>query len=729
MSLDDEYDDSFFEELDRIEALASRNLLPPPSFATPAPQPPPPSLPPTLRAPPPPPSFHKTDLVVFDESAEVLSAMPGFSPPRELSQRRSIERSRTGDDFEMVEGSWGEFGNADSGMKNDGDRELERLKRELMRVSKHLKNMESECSELQKDRAKKEEQLKRAREQIEAKEIEICNLQRANREASTRLSSMKERMLSGTEHTPLLLPALPSAEIANKGLKERKIAHFPCTRDGSMMAPTLNDTTLSTSKSIGVQTECIQGDNINNDHSTTSESLFGEKFCRGLQAIWGSDPANKRLQKELMSSILVSCSGDIFAPFDSEEMTEASTSGMNCSDIRLINRSTGPRLHALVMKMHNQTAQVHHVVEELLNLCRAKNASVVAISLKILRSLLHHLLSFETFSNQREYVPTEPFSTDNEQGEGKKNEYCHVMDFCLLHKDANFDNMMDLPSIWWIQIFDAARETVSESSKESSVLDALSIMILVVMRSDVNTDRAIFGLPPILECVHQLLSKEVGPFVKKQAVYLLFLILNCPNTLALFCTGGRDDMDALSEKMEGQSEDDLQKKIGLLLRDLGKCLSIPSNGSMELKLVRQVIILLAYIASYGKLGFEFLLGPIEPSGLNFLELILQVLSAKMDLPNTKERNSVMREALILLNRLASNPIYSKSTLEALIRSKSCASLTIDIVNWIPRMGRDRPHRDNTQTELEIAELKQMELDIADLAHIFSSRLLSYLGER
>ncbi|KAJ4733492.1 protein dimerization [Rhynchospora pubera] len=726
MSLDDEYDDSFFEELDRIEALASRNLLPPPSFPTPAPQPPPPSLPPTLRTPPPPPQA--TALVVFDESAEVLSAIPGFSPPHELSQRRSMERSRTGDDFEMVEEAWGDFGNADLGMKNDGDRELERLKRELMRVSKHLKNMESECAELQKDRAKKEEQLKRAREQIEAKEIEICNLQSANREASTRLSSMKGKMLSGTEHTPLLLPALPSAVIANKGLKERKIEQFACNREDSMMAPTLNDTTLSTSKSIGVQTECIQGDNINNDHSTPSESLFGETLYRGLQVIWGSDPANQRLQKELMSSILVSCSEDIFAPFDNEERTEASTSGMNCSDIGLINSSTALRLHALVMKMHNQTAQVHHVVEELLNLCRVKNASAVAISLKILRTLLHHLLSFEAFSNQREYVPTEPLST-GKQGEGNKNEYCHVMDSCLLRKDANFDNMIDLPSIWWIRIFDAARETVSESFKESSVLDALSVMILVVMRSDVNTDRAIFELPPILECVHQLLSKEVGPFVKTQAVYLLFLILNCPNTLALFCTGGRDDMDALSEKMEGQSEDDLQKKIGLLLRDLGKCLSIPLNGSMELKLVRQVIVLLAYIASYGKLGFEFLLGPIEPSGLNFLELILQVLSAKMNLPNTKERNSVMREALIILNRLASNPIYSKSTLEALIRSKSCASLTIDIVNWIPRMGRNRPHRDNTQTELEIAELKQMELDIADLARIFSSRLLSYLGER
>jgi hypothetical protein len=57
-----------------------------------------------------------------------------------------------------------------------------------------------------------------------------------------------------------------------------------------------------------------------------------------------------------------------------------------------------------------------------------------------------------------------------------------------LNEDANFDKI-DIPSIWWNDIFDAARETITKSSKESFILDALAIMILVVMRSDVNTDR------------------------------------------------------------------------------------------------------------------------------------------------------------------------------------------------------------------------------------------------
>jgi hypothetical protein len=77
----------------------------------------------------------------------------------------------------------------------------------------------------------------------------------------------------------------------------------------------------------------------------------------------------------------------------------------------------------------------------------------------------------------------------------------------------------------------------------------------------------------------------------------------------------------------------------------------------------------------------------------------------------------MREALILLNRLASSPIYSKTTLDVLTRSKTCASLTIDIANRIPRIGRCGSHINSTH----------MELEIADLARVFQSRLFSFVA--
>lgn len=50
----------------------------------------------------------------------------------------------------------------------------------------------------------------------------------------------------------------------------------------------------------------------------------------------------------------------------------------------------------------------------------------------------------------------------------------------------------------------------------------------------------------------------------------------------------------------------------------------------ELKLRREVILLLAYIASHGRSGFEVLLAPVRPHGVNFLESIVQVLASVMD---------------------------------------------------------------------------------------------------
>ncbi|KAF3334057.1 hypothetical protein FCM35_KLT01748 [Carex littledalei] len=698
----DEWDESFLEELLRseFEALASRNL------PTPAPPPPPPHVADNLNS-----------NLNFDGGADAASASASgitefqFSPPRELSQMYTIDRPTTGDDFQVVDShSWGaDFRNTHS-LTNNNNKELNNLKRDLMRLSTLLHHKESECCQLKMDRAKKEVQLKCAHQRIEAKETEIRNLKRAN-----------------VEHTPVpVRKPPPAAAISNGGSEERNSALLASNREDPMMAPipkllesrhhTMNDITLSTSKSTGVKTACVQDGNINNDCSTTSKSLYGEQICSNLRAIWGIESSNRRARRELISSIFASCSDDIFAPFDDREMSEASTSDMNCSDIGLIGSNAVSRLQALVPKVRNQTAELHHVVEELLNLCRVKNVSLIARSLKILRTILHHLISSGAFPNQRENVLAGASPTDNKQGKRSKNEISTVMDLCLLNEDANFNKMIDLPSIWWVAIFDAARETIKKTPKESYVSDALFIMILTVMRSDANTDREKFRLAPVLECVHLLLNKETGPFVKKEAVYLLFLILNCPKTLALFCSRGREGVDVISEKVEELSEDVLQHQIGLLLGDLGECLSCPLSGSMDLMLVRQVIILLAYIASYGQSGFELLLDPVGPAELNLLELIVQVLSAQMNLENSKERNLVMKEALILLNRLASN--YSKTTLEVLTR-KSCASLTINIANRIPRMGRGGPRTNNTDIELKIA----------DLARVFASRLFSFIGER
>jgi plant G-box-binding factor len=82
----------------------------------------------------------------------------------------------------------------------------------------------------------------------------------------------------------------------------------------------------------------------------------------------------------------------------------------------------------------------------------------------------------------------------------------------------------------------------------------------------------------------------------------------------------------------------------------------------------------------------------------------------------------MREALILLNRLASHAMFSKPTLEVLVGSNQCASLTIDTANRLPQRSK-YPLR-------HLGEINpQMANDLAELAQKFRSRVYGFLEEQ
>ncbi|CAD6341816.1 unnamed protein product [Miscanthus lutarioriparius] len=113
-----------------------------------------------------------------------------------------------------------------------------------------------------------------------------------------------------------------------------------------------------------------------------------------------------------------------------------------------------------------------------------------------------------------------------------------------------------------------------------------------------------------------------------------------------------------------------------------------------------------------RLLFLLLNCPVSARGASFLEMIMEVLASQMQYETQellKERCLVMREALILLNRLASHTNYSKPTLEVLTRSKICAILTIDVANRLPQT--------------------RMANDLAELAQKFRSRVYAFLEEK
>lgn len=87
-----------------------------------------------------------------------------------------------------------------------------------------------------------------------------------------------------------------------------------------------------------------------------------------------------------------------------------------------------------------------------------------------------------------------------------------------------------------------------------------------------------------------------------------------------------------------------------------------------------------------------------------------------------ERYLLLRETLILLNRLASHAMFSKPTLEVLMGSKRCAGLTIDIANRLPQRSK-YPLR-------QLSEINpQMANGLAELAQKFRSRVYGFLEEQ
>lgn len=87
---------------------------------------------------------------------------------------------------------------------------------------------------------------------------------------------------------------------------------------------------------------------------------------------------------------------------------------------------------------------------------------------------------------------------------------------------------------------------------------------------------------------------------------------------------------------------------------------------------------------------------------------------------SSHRTLLLREALILLNRLSSHPMYSRPTLEALTGNKT-SSLTIDVVNRLSQRNRVlSEYYDN-------AKMIQLEAETMDLAQLFRSRVFTFLG--
>ncbi|CAH1434576.1 unnamed protein product [Lactuca virosa] len=259
----------------------------------------------------------------------------------------------------------------------------------------------------------------------------------------------------------------------------------------------------------------------------------------------------------------------------------------------------------------------------------------------------------------------------------------------------------------------------------------------------IKKGRCRYGEVPVFETISQLLRKEAGVAVQKQTVDLLYLLLNCPSLMLMFCSSCKEEGTSSDIPTTSTETAPAFKGTGAILEGLADCLASRGNGApktLVLKLQRNAIIVVAFLASSGRRGFEFLLGRDPCSRRsNFLFLILQVLASEIDVEEAsssssskacddfRERTLVIREALILLNRVASNPQYSTPVLRLLTnRRGDMACLTIDIATRLSRKPLNCLW--HHQKSLDTISKQMRESEIPDLARIFKRRVFSFLGD-
>lgn len=211
--------------------------------------------------------------------------------------------------------------------------------------------------------------------------------------------------------------------------------------------------------------------------------------------------------------------------------------------------------------------------------------------------------------------------------------------------------------------------------------------------------------------------------------YNVLGLLKGPNILRTFCSSCQLAEDHAESPDQGAKNPAFEASCGIL-DGLAECIVGCERGVKELILCRNAIIVLAFLASSGKMGLEIFLFHKLSKRTNFLGLILQLLLSEADVDAfeacpapevSKERALLLREALILLNRLASQPAYSAAFSQVLTSCRDIVSLAIEVANRLSKKSRRLLKSDSSTRQMR-------ESEVVELARVFKKRVFSFLGE-
>ncbi|KAJ6327085.1 hypothetical protein OIU78_014047 [Salix suchowensis] len=309
----------------------------------------------------------------------------------------------------------------------------------------------------------------------------------------------------------------------------------------------------STSKAIGVQTERsidftkIDSNNDSPSHLELSKTLLG---------IWGST-SEQQLGRNLISKLFMACMTDFQVLFGCMSMDMSSKVQMDYMPgessshtalqyhMRSFPTSEAAKvshLYSVLTKINNGVQQLEALFRSLLDLCDVPNVAILSSSLHILLVFLKYLLSLGTKLGG-DNIKIEGLCSGGSLGGQDlfgvvSHEASHVgcsshgvRSFDLKHlckkRCWNADTSLVSSSVNWVSLFELMLRVAVSNTDEYVRLEAVSIMNVILMSANAYTQREKFGQLPIFESIAQLLKREAGSRVQKEALHLLFLLLNC----------------------------------------------------------------------------------------------------------------------------------------------------------------------------------------------------------
>ncbi|KAJ6714747.1 ATR INTERACTING PROTEIN [Salix viminalis] len=528
-----------------------------------------------------------------------------YSPPRELSQR-PIEFSINNNSsssivFDRFSNGFSHSSPSTSASKHNAkDLEIDRLKRELGRASKHLTDLEQECFELKKERRKRDEQINSLYADTEEKYVDIHSQKKTNFGRECGVPSKDAHGIS--QHSENAKPLEGQIDIAY------------------------------TSKAIGVQTERSIGFTkveLNNDlpsHLGLSETLLG---------IWGSTN-EQQLGRNLISKLFMACPTDFQVLFGCMSMNVSSKVQMDylqdersshaalqyhmCS-FPTSEAAKVSHLYSVLTKINNGVLQLEALYRSLLDFCDVTHVAILSSSLHILLVYLKQLLSLGAKSGGDNIKIEGLRSEDSLEGQDlfrmisyeTSNAGCGSLGIKSIYpkhlckkRCLNADISLQLSSVNWVLLFEMMLQIAVSNTEECVILEAISIMNVILMSSNAQTRDGKFclkrfGQSPVFESIAQLLRREAGLRVQKEALHLLFLLLNCSKLLSIFCSGCKEE--EIAGSTNNKKNTSTPKGFSSIFVGLAECIACSGNSIQDIELRKRAIIMLAFLASSGKSSF------------------------------------------------------------------------------------------------------------------------------